>query len=75
MDFPIAKIRINPGNIGGKEKVKAVLDKAREKGVAIRIGVNAGSLPQDLRPRVVASKVIKQMANMPSAKGYSDKGR
>jgi (E)-4-hydroxy-3-methylbut-2-enyl-diphosphate synthase len=52
MDFPIAKIRINPGNIGGKEKVKAVLDKAGEKGVAIRIGVNAGSLPQDLRERV-----------------------
>jgi (E)-4-hydroxy-3-methylbut-2-enyl-diphosphate synthase len=51
MDFPIAKIRINPGNIGGKEKVKAVLDKAAEKGVAIRIGVNAGSLPRDLRKR------------------------
>ena len=51
MDFPIAKIRINPGNIGGKEKVKAVLDKAAQKGIAIRIGVNAGSLPQDLRER------------------------
>jgi len=52
MDFPIAKIRINPGNIGSKEKVKAVLDKAAGKGVPIRIGVNAGSLPQDLRERV-----------------------
>jgi len=52
MDFPIAKIRINPGNIGGKEKVKAVLDKAAEKGVAIRIGVNAGSLPHDLQESV-----------------------
>jgi (E)-4-hydroxy-3-methylbut-2-enyl-diphosphate synthase len=52
MDFPIAKIRINPGNIGSKEKVKAVLDKAAEKGVAIRIGVNAGSLPRDLKERV-----------------------
>jgi len=52
MDFPIAKIRINPGNIGSKEKVKAVLDKAAEKGIAIRIGVNAGSLPQDLRESV-----------------------
>jgi (E)-4-hydroxy-3-methylbut-2-enyl-diphosphate synthase len=52
MDFPIAKIRINPGNIGDKEKVRAVLDKAAEKGVAIRIGVNAGSLPRDLRERV-----------------------
>jgi (E)-4-hydroxy-3-methylbut-2-enyl-diphosphate synthase len=51
MDFPIAKIRINPGNIGGKERVKAVLDKAAEKNIPIRIGVNAGSLPQDLREK------------------------
>ena len=49
MDFPIAKIRVNPGNIGGKEKVRAVLDRAAEKNIPIRIGVNAGSLPQDLR--------------------------
>jgi (E)-4-hydroxy-3-methylbut-2-enyl-diphosphate synthase len=49
MDFPIAKIRINPGNIGGKEKVKVVLEKAAAQGIAIRIGVNAGSLPADLR--------------------------
>jgi (E)-4-hydroxy-3-methylbut-2-enyl-diphosphate synthase len=51
MDFPIAKIRINPGNIGTQDKVKAVLEKAAEKNIPIRIGVNAGSLPQDLRGR------------------------
>jgi (E)-4-hydroxy-3-methylbut-2-enyl-diphosphate synthase len=49
LDFPIAKIRINPGNIGSREKVEAVLSKAAEKGRPIRIGVNAGSLPGDLR--------------------------
>jgi (E)-4-hydroxy-3-methylbut-2-enyl-diphosphate synthase len=49
MDFPIAKIRINPGNIGGREKVRAVLEKAAACGIPIRIGVNAGSLPRDLR--------------------------
>lgn len=49
MDYPVAKIRINPGNIGARWKVKEVADKARERGVAIRIGVNAGSLPEDLR--------------------------
>lgn len=38
------KIRINPGNIGRKEKVEAVVKAAKEKGVPIRIGVNAGSL-------------------------------
>jgi (E)-4-hydroxy-3-methylbut-2-enyl-diphosphate synthase len=52
LDFPIAKIRINPGNIGSKEKTKEVLEKALSRGVPIRIGVNAGSLPQDLRKRV-----------------------
>jgi (E)-4-hydroxy-3-methylbut-2-enyl-diphosphate synthase len=54
MDFPIAKIRINPGNIGGREKVKAVLSRASERGIPIRIGVNAGSLPLDLREKVKA---------------------
>jgi (E)-4-hydroxy-3-methylbut-2-enyl-diphosphate synthase len=52
LDFPVAKIRINPGNIGGREKVEAVLRRAAEKGVPVRIGVNGGSLPQDLRRRV-----------------------
>jgi len=51
MDFPIAKIRINPGNIGGKEKVRSVLEKAAAKNIPIRIGVNSGSLPADLRGR------------------------
>ena len=37
------KIRINPGNIGVKERVQAVVDKAREYGVPIRVGVNSGS--------------------------------
>jgi len=52
MDFPIAKIRVNPGNIGSTKKVRAVLDKAAERNIPIRIGVNAGSLPQDLRAGV-----------------------
>jgi (E)-4-hydroxy-3-methylbut-2-enyl-diphosphate synthase len=52
MDFPIAKIRINPGNIGSRERVRQVLEKAAAKGVPIRIGVNAGSLPLDLRKQV-----------------------
>jgi (E)-4-hydroxy-3-methylbut-2-enyl-diphosphate synthase len=42
------KIRINPGNIGGSECVKAVVEKAKEKDVPIRIGVNSGSLEKDL---------------------------
>ncbi len=41
-------LRINPGNIGGPKKVKAVVDCARDYGIPIRIGVNSGSLEKDL---------------------------
>ena len=43
-----AKLRINPGNIGNKERVKAVVQAAKDKGIPIRIGVNSGSLQRDL---------------------------
>lgn len=43
-----AKIRINPGNIGGEDRVKAVVDVCREKKIPIRIGVNGGSLDKRL---------------------------
>ncbi|MBN2618429.1 MAG: flavodoxin-dependent (E)-4-hydroxy-3-methylbut-2-enyl-diphosphate synthase [Spirochaetales bacterium] len=49
MDYPIAKIRINPGNIGSKWKVEEVIQKAKDKNIPIRIGINGGSLPSDLR--------------------------
>ncbi|HIX29549.1 MAG TPA: flavodoxin-dependent (E)-4-hydroxy-3-methylbut-2-enyl-diphosphate synthase [Candidatus Blautia stercoravium] len=42
------KIRINPGNIGKKEKIKAVVDMAKERNIPIRIGVNSGSLEKEL---------------------------
>jgi (E)-4-hydroxy-3-methylbut-2-enyl-diphosphate synthase len=48
LDYPVAKLRINPGNIGSEDRVRTVLEKAAEKGRPIRIGVNAGSLPRDL---------------------------
>lgn len=44
----IDKIRINPGNIGGEENVKAVAESCRRHGIPIRIGVNAGSLEKRL---------------------------
>lgn len=43
-----AKIRINPGNIGGEDRVKAVVDVCKEKQIPIRIGVNGGSLDKAL---------------------------
>ena len=42
------KIRINPGNIGSAERVKAVVDCARERNIPIRVGVNSGSLEKEL---------------------------
>lgn len=42
------KIRINPGNIGGTDRMKAVVDVAKERKIPIRIGVNSGSLEKDL---------------------------
>ena len=43
-----AKIRINPGNIGGEDRVKAVVDMCKDKNIPIRIGVNGGSLDKRL---------------------------
>ena len=42
------KIRINPGNIGSREKVAAVVDAAKERNIPIRVGVNSGSLEREL---------------------------
>lgn len=44
-------LRINPGNIGREDRVRAVVDAARERGIPIRIGVNAGSLEKDLQKK------------------------
>ena len=47
----IDAIRINPGNIGGEERVKAVADMCRQRSIPIRIGVNGGSLEKPLREK------------------------
>jgi len=44
----ISKLRINPGNIGGNDKVRLLADACKEKGIPIRIGVNSGSLEKDI---------------------------
>lgn len=45
------KIRINPGNIGSKERLKAVVDAAKERKIPIRVGVNSGSLEKEIVER------------------------
>src|SRR5579862_7997593 len=47
LDHPVDKIRINPGNIGGMDRFRQVLRKAKTKGIPMRIGVNAGSLERE----------------------------
>ena len=48
IDGGVDKIRINPGNIGSPDRVRAVADGCRERGIPIRVGVNGGSLEKDI---------------------------
>ncbi|WP_288188318.1 (E)-4-hydroxy-3-methylbut-2-enyl-diphosphate synthase [uncultured Treponema sp.] len=59
---PVAAIRINPGNIGSRERVEAVVNGCKEKGCAIRIGVNTGSLPSDLEQKVELKELTRAEA-------------
>ena len=60
----VNKIRINPGNIGSEDRVKAVVDICKEKQIPIRIGVNSGSLQRDILER----------DGKPTAKGMVESG-
>lgn len=60
------KIRINPGNIGSIERIKAVVDKAKEKNIPIRVGVNSGSLEKELVEKyngVTAEGIVESALN------------
>lgn len=65
----VDKVRINPGNIGGMDRVKAVVDSCRAAGVPIRIGVNSGSVEKELlakysgpTPRAMAESALNHAA-------------
>lgn len=62
LEHPIAKIRINPGNIGASWKVEEVVRKARDSQVTIRVGVNAGSLPRALRREADVARAMVMAA-------------
>lgn len=58
----ISKLRINPGNIGGKEKIRLLADACKAKGIPIRIGINSGSLEKDIlekHGRVTAEGLVE----------------
>ena len=68
-DAGFDKLRINPGNIGSDDNVKAVVDKAGEKGIPIRIGVNHGSVERELvdkyggpKPEAMVESAMRHVA-------------
>lgn len=74
----VDKVRINPGNIGGPDKIKAVVNACKDKGIPIRIGVNMGSLEKDLYaeygkfgvPRVIFESAKRQIRLLEKLKFY-----
>src|SRR6204780_3750421 len=78
LDHPVDKIRINPGNIGGYDRYRQVIRKCKDRGVAMRIGVNAGSLERELvekhgfpcPPAMVESAL--RYIEIAEAEGYHD---
>jgi (E)-4-hydroxy-3-methylbut-2-enyl-diphosphate synthase len=78
LDHPVDKIRINPGNIGGYDRFRQVVRKAKDRGLPMRIGVNAGSLERELvekygfpcPPAMVESAI--RYIEMAEAEGYHD---
>jgi len=73
----VAKVRINPGNIGSRRRVREVASAARDAGVPIRIGVNAGSLPRDIREeygvsaRAMVETALREIGTLDDV-GFSD---
>lgn len=63
----VAVIRINPGNIGKRENVEAVVKGCQEKGLAIRIGINTGSIPANLEKLVEEKKLSRTDALVQTA--------
>lgn len=53
MENGVDKIRINPGNIGSLDRIKSVVDVAKERNIPIRVGVNSGSLEKNLVENMV----------------------
>lgn len=63
----VSAVRINPGNIGGRERVEAVVEACRARGAAMRVGVNSGSIPRDLETGVMEGRMSRAEALRESA--------
>ncbi len=78
LDHPIDKIRLNPGNIGGMDRFRQVVRKAKDKGIPMRIGVNAGSLEREFAmkygfpcPPAMVDSAIRYI-EIAESEGYRD---
>ncbi len=78
LDHPVDKIRINPGNIGGYDRYRQVIRKAKNKGLPMRIGVNAGSLEREMAekygfpcPPAMVDSALRYL-EIAEAEGYHD---
>jgi (E)-4-hydroxy-3-methylbut-2-enyl-diphosphate synthase len=77
IEYGADKVRINPGNIGGFERVKKILELAGKKGIPLRVGVNAGSLGKRLRaekgisPEALIESCLKQVEAI-EAEGFKN---
>ncbi|MFO0927367.1 MAG: flavodoxin-dependent (E)-4-hydroxy-3-methylbut-2-enyl-diphosphate synthase [Gemmataceae bacterium] len=78
LDHPIDKIRINPGNIGGMDRFRQVLRKCKDRGIPMRIGVNAGSLEREFAmkygfpcPPAMVDSALRYI-EIAEAEGYRD---
>ncbi len=78
LDHPIDKIRINPGNVGGIDRFRQVLRKCKDRGVSMRIGVNAGSLEREFAmkygfpcPPAMVDSALRYI-EIAEAEGYHD---
>jgi (E)-4-hydroxy-3-methylbut-2-enyl-diphosphate synthase len=78
LDHPVDKIRINPGNIGGYDRYRQVIRKAKAKGLPMRIGVNAGSLEREMAmkygfpcPPAMVDSALRYI-EIAEAEGYHD---
>src|SRR5665213_466679 len=78
LDHPVDKIRINPGNIGGNDRYRQVIRKCKDKGIPMRIGVNAGSLEREMAmkygfpcPPAMVDSALRYI-EIAEAEGYRD---
>jgi (E)-4-hydroxy-3-methylbut-2-enyl-diphosphate synthase len=78
LDHKIDKIRINPGNIGGYDRYRQVIRKCKDKGIPMRIGVNAGSLEREMAekygfpcPPAMVDSALRYI-EIAEAEGYHD---